>query len=105
LGRKKGKITKESKKCFSHGFTELEESKSRPLLLAAPAIAKAPLRETADLYPPPTPEDEDWNEHPEMGSIEEEMSYLHICPNKGLAKKNDPPIPAHIPIPPWPHEL
>jgi hypothetical protein len=40
-----------------------------------------------------------------MGSIEEEMSYLHICPNKGLAKKNDPPIPAHIPIPPWPHEL
>jgi hypothetical protein len=32
-------ITKESKKCFSHGFTVLEETKSKPLLLAAPAIA------------------------------------------------------------------
>jgi hypothetical protein len=65
------KITKESKRYFSHGFTVLEETESK-LLLAAQAIAKVPLRETADFFPPP-PEEEDWNEHPERGNIEEEM--------------------------------
>jgi hypothetical protein len=64
-----------------------EETKSKPLLLAAPAIAMAPLRETANLYPPP-PEDEDWDKYPEMENIKEEMHYLRICPNKILGRKN-----------------
>jgi hypothetical protein len=98
------KITEESKQCFSHGFIVLEETESKLLLLVAPAIAKAPLREIDDLYAPP-PEDEDWNEHHERGNIEEEMHYLHICPKKGLERKNDLPLAAHIPIPSWPHEL
>jgi hypothetical protein len=58
----------------------------------------APLRETADLYPP-LPEDEDWNTYPKMGNIEKEMHYLHICPDKGLGRKNDPSLAARIPIP------
>jgi hypothetical protein len=98
------KITKESKKCFSYGFTMLEETDSKLPLLAVLTIAKVPLRETADLYPPP-PENEDWDKYPEMGNIEEEMHYLHIHPDKGLERKNDPPLAAHIPIPPWLHEL
>jgi hypothetical protein len=40
------KITKESKRCFSHGFTVPEETESKPPLLAVLAIAKAPPRET-----------------------------------------------------------
>jgi hypothetical protein len=36
----------------------LEETESKPLPLAAPAIAMAPPRETADFFPPP-PEEED----------------------------------------------
>jgi hypothetical protein len=52
------KITKESKKCFSYGFTMLEENKSKQPQLAALAFAMAPLRETADLYPP-SPQDKD----------------------------------------------
>jgi hypothetical protein len=51
------KITKESKRCFSHGFTVPEETKSKPLPLAVSAIAMAPPRGTADLYPPPPKED------------------------------------------------
>jgi hypothetical protein len=47
-----GKITKESKSCFSHGFIVLEETESK-LPLAAPVIAMAPPRETADIFPPP----------------------------------------------------
>jgi diketogulonate reductase-like aldo/keto reductase len=47
------KITKESKKCFNYGFTVPEETKSKLPPLVALAIAMAPLRETADLYPPP----------------------------------------------------
>jgi 5-deoxy-D-glucuronate isomerase len=80
------KITKESKRCFSHGFTVLEETKSKLLLLAVLATAMAPPRETADFFPPP-PEEEDWHEHPEMGNIEEEIHYLRIHPNKGFGKK------------------
>jgi hypothetical protein len=80
------KITKESKRCFSHGFTLPEEIECK-LPLAAPAIAMAPPRETAGFFPPP-PEEEDWNEHPERGNIEEEMLYLHMCPYKGLGRKN-----------------
>jgi hypothetical protein len=98
------KMTKESKKCFSYGFTMPEETKSTLLLLAALAIAMAPLRETDDFYLPP-PENEDWDEHLEKGNIEEEMHYLHIHPNKGLERKNDPPLAACIPIPPWAHEI
>jgi hypothetical protein len=98
------KITKQSKRCFSHGFTVPEETESKPPPLAALAIAMAPLRETADLYPP-SPEDEDWDKYPKMGNIEEEMHYLHICPDRGLERKNDPPLAALIPIPPRPHEL
>jgi hypothetical protein len=75
-------ITKESKRCFSCGFTVLEETEIKPPPLAAPAIATAPPRETADFFPPP-PEEEDWNEHPDRGNNEEEMRYLHIHPNKG----------------------
>jgi hypothetical protein len=52
------KITKESKKCFSYSFTTLEENKSKLPQLAALAFATAPLRETADLYPP-SPQDND----------------------------------------------
>jgi hypothetical protein len=63
-----------------------------------------PTRETADLYSP-LPEDKDWDEYPERGNIEEEMLYLHIHPDKGLGRKNDPPLAAHIPFPPQPHEL
>jgi hypothetical protein len=74
-----------------------EETKSK-LLLAAPAIATAPPRETADCFPPP-PEEKDWNEHPERGNIEEEMRYLHIHPDKVLGRKNDPTLAAHIPKP------
>jgi hypothetical protein len=96
------KITKESR-CFIHGFTMPEEMESKPLLIAALAIATAPWRETDDLYPPP-PEGKNWNEHSERGNIEEEMHYLHIHPNKGLGRKNDPPLAACIPIPPWPLE-
>jgi hypothetical protein len=33
------------------------------------------------------------------------MHYLHICPDKGLGRKSDHSLAAHIPIPPWPHEL
>jgi hypothetical protein len=33
------------------------------------------------------------------------MHDLHICPDKGLGKKNDPSLAARIPIPPQPHEL
>jgi hypothetical protein len=44
------KITKESKWCFSHGFTVLEETESKPPL-AAPAIAMVPPRETSDFFP------------------------------------------------------
>jgi hypothetical protein len=83
------KITKESKRCFSHGFTVPEETESKLPPLTVPAIATAPPRETDDLFPPP-PEEEDWNEHPERGNIEEEMHYLHIRPDKGLERKNDP---------------
>jgi hypothetical protein len=72
--------------------------------LAAPAIALAPPREIDDLYLP-LPENEDWDKYPEMGNIEEEMHYLHIHPDKGLERKNDPPLAARIPIPPQPHEL
>jgi hypothetical protein len=50
------KITKESKWCFSHGFSVPEENKSKPPMLSAPAIATAPPREFADLFPP-HPED------------------------------------------------
>jgi hypothetical protein len=65
----------------------LEKNESKLALpFAAPAIATAPPRETADLYHLP-PEDEDWNEHPEMGNIKEEMHYLHIRPDKGLGKR------------------
>jgi hypothetical protein len=96
------KITKESKMRFSHGFTVLEETESKPPL-AAPPIATAPPRETSDLYPPP--EEEDWDKYPEMGNIKEEMHYLHIRPDKGLERKNDPPLVACIPIPPRPHQL
>jgi hypothetical protein len=46
-----------------------EETKSKPLPLAAVAIAMTPLRETADFYPPPSVE-EDWDKYPEMGNIE-----------------------------------
>jgi hypothetical protein len=93
------KITKESKRCFSHGFTVPVETESKLLPLAAPAIAMAPPREIDDLYPPP-PEDKDWDEHPEMGNIEEEVHYLYIHPDKGLERKNDPSLAACIPIPP-----
>jgi hypothetical protein len=66
------KITKESKMCFSHGFIVPEETESKPPPHAILAIAMAPPRETADYFPPP-PEEENWNEHPERGNIEEEM--------------------------------
>jgi hypothetical protein len=98
------KITKESKRCFSHGFIVPEEAESKLPPLAAPAIATAPPREIDDLYPTP-PEEEDWDKYPDMGNIEEEMYDLHICPAKGLGRKNDPPLASHIPIPPWPHKL
>jgi hypothetical protein len=98
------KITKESKRCFNHGFSVQEETESKLLLLAVLATAKTSPRETADFYSP-LPENEDWDEHPERGNIKEEIHYLHICPKKGLERKNDPPIAACIPIPPWPHEL
>jgi hypothetical protein len=98
------KITKKSKKCFSYGFTVPDETKNKLLLLAVSAIAMALPRETADLYSP-LPEDEDWDKYPKMGNIEEEMHYLHICPDKGLGRKNDPPLAARIPIPPQLHEL
>jgi hypothetical protein len=81
-----------------------EETESKPPLLAALAIATAPPRETADLWPP-LPEDEKWKEHPYRVNIEEEMCYLHIRPDMGLGRKNDPPLAACIPIPPRPHEL
>jgi hypothetical protein len=81
----------------------LVETESKPLL-ASPAIATAPARETADFFPP-SPEEKDWNEHPERGNIEEEMRYLHIHPNKGLGRKNDPSLAACIPIPPRSHKL
>jgi hypothetical protein len=45
------KITKESKRCFSHGFTVPEETESKSLPLAAPAIATAPPREIDDFIP------------------------------------------------------
>jgi hypothetical protein len=64
----------------------------------------APPRETADLYPP-LPEDKEWEEHSDRVNIEEEMRYLHISPNKGWERKNDPSLAARIPIPPRPHEL
>jgi hypothetical protein len=51
------KITKESKRCFSHVFTVPEETESKLPLLAAPAIAMAPLREIDDLYLPPAEEE------------------------------------------------
>jgi hypothetical protein len=57
------KITKERKRCFSHGFTVQQETESKPPLLTALAIATAPPRETADFFLPPA-EEEDWNEHP-----------------------------------------
>jgi hypothetical protein len=99
-----GKITEKSKHCFSHGFTVLEETESKLPLLVVPAIAMAPLSETADLYSP-LPEGKEWEEHPEMGNIEEEMHYLHIRPNKGLGRKNDPSFVARISMPPQPHEF
>jgi hypothetical protein len=43
------KVTKKSKSCFSHGFPVLEKTESKPTL-AMPAIATAPLRETADFF-------------------------------------------------------
>jgi hypothetical protein len=98
------KINKESKRCFNHGFTVSEETENKPLSLVAPAIAMAPPRETDDLCPPP-PEDKDWNEHPERRNIKEEMSNLHMRPDKSLGRKNDTSLAARIPIPPWPHEL
>jgi hypothetical protein len=52
------KVNKESKMCFSHGFTVPEQTESKPLPLVVSAIARAPLRETDDHYPPP-PEDKD----------------------------------------------
>jgi hypothetical protein len=83
-------VTKESKSCFSHGFTVPEETKSKLALpLSAPAIVTAPLRETADPYPP-LPEDEDWDEYSEMGNIEGEIHYLHIYPDKGVRPRGDP---------------
>jgi hypothetical protein len=84
-------------------FIVPEKTESTPLL-AVLAIAKSPPGETVGLFPPP-PEKEDWNEHSKRGNIEEEMHYLHIHPNKGLGRKNDPSLAACIPIPPWPHEL
>jgi hypothetical protein len=33
------------------------------------------------------------------------MRHLHICPDMGLGRMNDPPLAAHSPIPPRPHEL
>jgi hypothetical protein len=33
------------------------------------------------------------------------MHYLHIHPDKGLGRKNDPSLAAHIPILPQLHEL
>jgi hypothetical protein len=33
------KITKENKRCFTYGFTVPEDTESKPLLLAVPAIA------------------------------------------------------------------
>jgi hypothetical protein len=98
------KITKEGKKCFSHGFTVPEEPKSKPPPLALLVIVTAPLIETADLYPP-LPENKEWEEHPNRVNIEEEMRYLHIHPDKDFGRKNDPPLAARIPIPPQPHEL
>jgi hypothetical protein len=50
-------------------------------------------------------EEKDWDKYPEMGNIKEEMYCLHILPNKGLGRKNDPPLAACIPIPSQPHEL
>jgi hypothetical protein len=64
----------------------------------------AHLRETADFYSPVSM-DEEWEEHPDRVNIEEDINYLLICPKKGIGRKNDPPLAAHIPIPPWPHEL
>jgi hypothetical protein len=59
----------------------------------------APLRETADLYPP-SPQDKDWDKYPEMGNIEEEMHYL-----KGLGKKEWPSVSSSHSHPPRQHEL
>jgi hypothetical protein len=81
------KVSEESERCFSHGFTALEETESKPPLFVAPAIAMAPPRETDGLYPPP-PKDKDWDEHLETGSTKEKMCYLHIHPDKGLGRKN-----------------
>jgi hypothetical protein len=92
------KITTESKRCFSHGFTVLEETESKPPPLTALTIATAPPRETADLYPPP-PEDEDWDKYSEVGDIEEEMCYVHIHPDKGLGRKNNSPLMLTFPSP------
>jgi hypothetical protein len=52
------KVNKESKRCFSHGFTVLEETENKPLPLAVPEITMAPRRATDDLNPPP-PEEKD----------------------------------------------
>jgi hypothetical protein len=57
----------------------LEEIESKLPPLAVPAIAMAPATETADIFPL-LPEEDNWNEQPERGNIEEEMRYLHICP-------------------------
>jgi hypothetical protein len=46
------KITKESKRCFSHGFTVPEETECKPRHSAL-AIVSTPLRETADFFPSP----------------------------------------------------
>jgi hypothetical protein len=81
------------------------ETKSKRLLpLAVQAIVMAPPIETAKLYPP-VPENKEWEKHPDRVNIEEEMCYFHIRPDKGLGRKNDPPLAARIPIPPQLHEL
>jgi hypothetical protein len=80
------KITEESKWCFSHGFTVPEKTKNKPLPLAVLTIAVAPLRETVDLYSP-LPDHEDWDEHPEMGNIEEEMCYFIFIPTRAWEER------------------
>jgi hypothetical protein len=44
------KITKESKRCFSHGLTVPLETENKPPLLAAPAMATAPPKETPGFF-------------------------------------------------------
>jgi hypothetical protein len=50
----------------------------------------------AALYPP-LPEDEDWDEHLEGESIESEMHYLYICPDRGSKTKSGSSLAVYIP--------